>query len=149
MEYLPILPRYQYDGLLKKFHLTQLVRLLARVLTLVLPKRVLAQLHTHGFRTESRVMIHKDKASKGMLLEKELSSPLIKLGFYCLVKTSNHYFQPKRASVMGGVSYHKTRYSEDAMKRIFKSNLLVVISSKDKTLLKILFMASSVYLVLW
>ena len=45
---------------------------------------------------------------------------------------------------MCGISYHKTRYTNDAMNRIFKSNLLTIVSSRDKMLLKRMFWAAHV-----
>ena len=80
-----------------------MVRLTARILTLVLPKRVLAQLDCHGFRTISWNLAAADKSSNSQLVKMELSDPILKLGFFTIVKTSNAYFKPSRCPDIKGL----------------------------------------------
>ena len=121
-----------------------MVRLVARILTLVLPKKVLAQLDQNGFRTISRNIVAADKSSNSQLVKMELSDPILKLGFFTIVKTSNAYHKPSRCPHIKGLHYHMTKYSDEGMNKVFKSNLLATISSKDKPLLKRIFYESHV-----
>ena len=70
---------------------------------------------------------------------KECTLLMMKLAFLVLVKTSNVIHVPKRGSNVEGLFIHKTRYSHSAMTKIFQSQILPVISSKDRNLLKKLF----------
>ena len=56
-----------------------------------------------------------------------------------LVKSSNALFTPKKAEMVGGMAIHRTRYSIESMTAIFKSQILSIVSSKDRPFLKRLF----------
>ena len=63
----------------------------------------------------------------------------MKLAFLVLVKSSNALYTPKRAKEVSGLYIHSTRYSASAMNAIFQSQVLPVVSSQDKPLLKRLY----------
>ena len=137
---LPTLPEPQYYSLLQRKSLIQVVRLLARVLSAVLPQPLLLKLRLpENFRQISRQDVSKNKNSLSQFLPKEASSVMTKLAFLTLVKSSNAIFQPKKAQMAGGVAIHKTRYSIETMTTIFQSKILPVVSSKDRPFLKRLF----------
>jgi hypothetical protein len=68
---------------------------------------------------------------------------LQKLAFLTLVKSSNAIFPPKSSSIsselMGGIFVSTTRYSLDGMDKVFKTQLVPLISSADKIFLFRLF----------
>ena len=63
---------------------------------------------------------------------------MMKLAFLTLVKTSNAIFKPKKVEMVGGVGIHKTGYSIETMTEIFQSQILPVVSSKDRPLIHLL-----------
>ena len=137
---LPTLPEIQYLSLLQRKTLIQAVRLLARVLSAVLPQPLLLRLKLpENFRQISRQDVSKHKGSLNQFLPKEASSVMTKLAFLTLVKSSNAIFLPKKALMAGGVAIHKTRYSIETMTKIFQSKILPIVSSKDRPFLKRLF----------
>ena len=104
---LPTLPEPQYLSLLQRKSLIQVVRLLARVLSAVLPQLLLLKLRLpENFRQISRQDVSKNKNSLSQFLPKEASSVMTKLAFLTLVKSSNAIFQPKKAQMAGGVARH-------------------------------------------
>ena len=107
---LPTLPEPQYYSFLQRKSLIQVVRLLARVLSAVLPQELLLKLRLpENFRQINRQDVAKKKNSWSQFLPKEASSVMIKLAFLTLVKSSKAIFQPKKAEMTGGVAIHKAR----------------------------------------
>ena len=78
--------------------LIQIVRLLSRVLSMILPKDLLDQLKCKNYRMNSMMDIKKNPKGLAQFLPKETNSTLMKLGFLMLVKTSNSLFVPKKAT---------------------------------------------------
>ena len=139
ISYLPVLPEKQYRHFIQSKHLVQTVRLLSRIYSADLPKELLDKMKCGSYRQTSQADIKKNLKGLAEFLPKETSSVLMKLAFLVLVKTSNALYTPKRATEIAGLYIHRTRYSAPAMNAIFQSQVLPVISSKDKPLLKRLF----------
>ena len=139
ISYLPILPHNQYQNFIAYKTLTQTVRLLSRILSVTLPMELLEKLKCKNYRQNSILDVKRNPKALTEFLPKETTSLLMKLAFLVLVKTSNSIYVPKRGSNVEGLFIHKTRYSHSAMNKIFKSQILPVISSKDKNLLKRIF----------
>ena len=119
--------------------MVQTVRLLSRVLSATLPQELLIKMKCSDYRQTNRADIKKNLKGLSEFLPKETSSVLMKLAFLVLVKSSNALYIPKRATEVSGLYIHRTRYSAPAMNAIFQSQVLPVISSQDKPLLKRLF----------
>ena len=61
------------------------------------------------------------------------------MSFLTLIKHSNQRYPPSTSSFaaeeIGGVKFIKTRYSRDGMRKVFKTELLPLISGKDTLLI--------------
>ena len=119
--------------------MVQTVRLLSIILSATLPKELLDKMKCGSYCQTSQADIKKNPKGLAEFLPKETSSVLMKLAFLVLVKTSNALYTPKRATEIAGLYIHRTRYSAPVMNAIFQSQVLPVISSKDKPLLKRLY----------
>ena len=139
ISYLPVLPEKQYRHFIQSKHLVQTVRLLSRILIAALPKELLDKMKCVDYRQTNRADFKKNLRGLAEFLPKETSSVLMKLAFLVLVKTSNALYTPKRATEIAGLYIHRTRYSAPAMNAIFQSQVLPIISSQYKHLLKRLY----------
>ena len=139
IRYLPVLPEDQYQNFIANKTLVQTIRLLSRILSATLPMELLEKLKCKNYRQNSMLEVKRNPQAMTEFLPKECTSLLMKLAFLVLVKTSNAIHVPKRGSNVEGLFIHKTRYSHSAMTLIFQSQILPIISSKDRNLLKRLF----------
>ena len=114
--HLPVIPEVQYVGLMKKYHLHKLVRLLSRVLPKIMNQEVLNQI---GYKVsdieDNRIAIGKSEKPNYELLPSEHQSLIYKLAFLMLVKSSNRIHWPKKGGIVNGISLLETRYRTEAM----------------------------------
>ena len=72
---------------------------------------------------------------------------LQKLAFLTLVKSSNVSFPPSdsySSEKIGGIQVANTRYSSDGLEKVFKTNLIPIMSSSHKLFLFQLFQSAHI-----
>ena len=85
---------------------------------------------------ENRSAVGKSEKATFELLPSESRSFITKLAFLILVKSSNKIYRPKKGAIINGVSLLETRYSCEAMNKIYGNTIIPIISSNDKLFLK-------------
>ena len=139
LDSLPLLTRTHASSLLTRRNLKMAVRSLARYLSLCLPQNVLEMVNVPRKWYE----IHRLKSE--LLLDyseiygNEINSLFTKMAFLTLVKFSNHNFPPNSTGFqhenIAGIFFVKTRYSREGMRKVFQTDLLPLVSGKDRDLL--------------
>ena len=131
----------------RRYNLVQVIRFLARLAPLFTDPKVRAALRW----SKEALIKHKGVVTRlrtvNSLGTLELNPDLLRFGFLTLVKSSQATFPPKTQSKVfkvDNLTLLQTRYDSEAMKAIFGSSFLPVISSTDSMLIKRLFEASHV-----
>ena len=140
INFVPELPVHQYKALVKKYNLVRLTRLIARAIPATLPQNIQKAL---GWSNEFRLN-HAEKVRSSRTVNKisdnEMPTVLLRWAFLVIVKSSNKAFKPERCKlVVNGLCLQQSRYSHEAMDKIFGCSFMPVISTSDKSLTKRIF----------
>ena len=143
LDALPVLTTDHVSSLLKRRNIKMAVRSLSRYLAICLPEDILKILCVPQKWYGSHLLSTLDLQDCTQISGDEIPAMLQKLAFLTLVKSSNAFFPPKSSSIcselMGGIFVSTTRYSLDGMDKVFKTQLVPLISSADKIFLFRLF----------
>ena len=147
MKNLPLLAPAHLESLLKRRNITMAVRSIARFLSISLPEEILKVLNIPAKWYGEHLQSLKNVTDLQEIDNSEISTIFQKLAFLTIIKSSNATFKPSgqfASEEIGGIVVATMRYSTEGMNQVFKTNMVPIVSSKDKLLLYRLFQLSHI-----